>query len=352
MVLYFTFSIAGMKYFEYQQPFKLETGGQLLQLTIAYQTYGTLNSAKNNVVWVCHALTANALAEEWWPGFIGKDSAINSDEYFIVCANILGSCYGTTGPLSQNPDEGAPYYHGFPFITIRDMVRAHQLLFNHLQLQKIHLLIGGSMGGYQALEWCCMEPQIIEHLFLIATSARESAWGIAIHTAQRLAIEADCSWKEKRESAGEKGLKTARAIGMVTYRSFASYAATQTEPDMNVVDDFKASSYINYQGQKLVNRFNAFSYWTLTKAMDSHNIARGREETVDKVLQKLPQKTLIIGISSDILCPASELEKMAEHMPNATYKEIDSLYGHDGFLIETKKISEVVLQWLKGKNDV
>lgn len=352
MVLYFTFSIAGMKYFEYRQPFKLECGGQLSQLTIAYQTYGTLNSAKDNVVWVCHALTANALAEEWWPGFIGAGSAINSDEYFIVCANILGSCYGTTGPLSQQPDGNEPYYHNFPFITIRDMVAAHQLLFSHLQLEKIHLLIGGSMGGYQALEWCYTEPGNIENLFLIATSARESAWGIAIHTAQRLAIEADATWKENSETAGAKGLKTARAIGMVTYRSFASYATTQTEKDMNVVDDFKASSYIHYQGQKLVNRFNAFSYWTLTKAMDSHNLARGRAESVDAVLQKLTQKALLIGISSDILCPASEMKTIAENMPNATYVEIDSLYGHDGFLIETKAISEVVLQWLKGKTDV
>lgn len=352
MLLYFTFSITGMKYFEYQHPFKLENGDQLPELTIAYQTYGTLNSAKNNVVWVCHALTANALVEEWWPRFIGKNSAINSEEYFIVCANILGSCYGTTGPLSHQPEGNEPYYHNFPFITIRDMVRAHQLLFNHLQLEKIHLLIGGSMGGYQALEWCCMEPGKIENLFLIATSARESAWGIAIHTAQRLAIEADATWKEKKDTAGEKGLKTARAIGMVTYRSFASYAATQTEVDMNVVDNFKASSYIQYQGQKLVNRFNAFSYWTLTKAMDSHNIARGRAESVNEVLQKLQQKTLLIGISSDILCPASEMKKIAEQMPNATFVEIDSLYGHDGFLIETKAISDNVLQWLKGKTDV
>ena len=338
-----------MKYFEYKQPFALENGGQLPQLTIAYQTYGTLNSNKSNVVWVCHALTANALAEEWWPGFIGKDGAINSEEYFIICANILGSCYGSTGPLSTNPENGNLYYHQFPFITIRDMVRAHQLLCRHLQIEKIHLLVGGSMGGYQALEWCCMKPRKIEHLFLIATSARESAWGIAIHTAQRLAIEADCTWNETNETAGQKGLKTARAIGMITYRSFDSYAATQTETDMGIVDNFKASSYIQYQGQKLVNRFNAFSYWTLTKAMDSHNIARGREETIDNVLQQLTQKTLLIGISSDILCPASEMKKISEQIPIATFVEIDSLYGHDGFLIETKQISTAVLSWLKGK---
>jgi homoserine O-acetyltransferase/O-succinyltransferase len=337
-----------MKYFEHNKPFALENGQQLSQLTIAYQTYGRLNATKSNVVWVCHALTANALAEEWWPGFIGKDWAINTNDYFIVCANILGSCYGTSGPLSHNPDTNTPYFQDFPFITIRDMVKAHQLLCQHLEIEKIHLLIGGSMGGYQALEWCCMQPALIENLFLIATAARESAWGIAIHTAQRLAIEADCSWKENNVHAGEKGLKTARAIGMVTYRSFATYATTQTDADMNKTDDFRASSYIHHQGQKLVNRFNAFSYYNLTKAMDSHNIARGRSESVEKALQQVQQKTLLIGISSDILCPSTEMQNMATHMPNATYIEIDSLYGHDGFLIETEKIAESVVKWLKG----
>ncbi len=341
-----------MKYFEHTKPFTLECGGALNRLTIAYQTYGKLNAAKSNVVWVCHALTANALAEEWWPGLIGANCAINPDEYFIVCANIIGSCYGTTGPLSTNTETGKPYYHDFPFITIRDMVQAHQLLCRHLQIENIYLLIGGSMGGYQALEWCCMEPKRIKNLFLIATSTRESAWGIAIHTAQRLAIESDSSWSEDKETAGQKGLKTARAIGMVTYRSFETYATTQTESDHDIVDSFRASSYIHYQGQKLVNRFNAFSYWTLTKAMDSHNIARNRAETVEIVLQQLPQKTLIIGISSDILCPATEMKKMAECMPAATYVEIYSLYGHDGFLIETKKIESAILPWLKGNQDV
>lgn len=338
-----------MNYFHYQQPFTLESGALLPELTIAYQTYGKLNADGSNVVWVCHALTANAAVAEWWHGFIGEGSIINPDEHYIVCANILGSCYGTTGPLSNNQQTGAPYFHQFPFITIRDMVRAHQLLAAQLHIQKIHLLIGGSMGGYQALEWCCMQPQFIQNLFLIATSARESAWGIAIHTAQRMALEADCTWADRNENAAQNGLKTARAIGMVTYRSFATYAHAQTEPDANKTDGFKAESYIRYQGQKLANRFNAFSYWTLTKAMDSHNIARNRSTHVEAVLQQLKQKTLIIGISSDILCPAAELQAVAAQMPNATYHEIDSLYGHDGFLIETKKISEAVSNWLKGK---
>ena len=335
-----------MQYFHYDQPFTLEGGASFPNLTIAYQTYGTMNESGSNVVWVCHALTANALVTEWWPRFIGNGDAIDTDKYFVVCANIIGSCYGTTGPLSINKETGKPFYHDFPFVTIRDIVKAHQLLCNWLNIQKIHLLIGGSMGGYQAIEWCCMEPEKINKLFLIATAARESAWGIAIHTTQRLAIESDASWNEESETAGCKGLATARAIGMLTYRSFATYAATQTDDDANKVDQFKADSYIRYQGQKLVKRFNAFTYYTLTKAMDSHNIARNRKGSVADILKGVHQPTLVMGIKSDLLCPAEELRKIAEHMPHATYQEIESLYGHDGFLIEAQQISTHVQHWL------
>lgn len=335
-----------MNYFHYRQPFTLENGEQLPDITIAYQTYGTLNSQKSNVVWICHALTANAAAEDWWPGFVGHDGALNPQKYFIVCANILGSCYGSTGPLSTNGETGQPYLHQFPFITIRDMVQAHQLLCKHLAIEKIHLLVGGSMGGYQALEWCCMEPQKIERLFLIATAPCESAWGIAIHTTQRMAIESDATWQQAIDTAGQHGLKTARAIGMLTYRSFATYANTQAEENMERLKDFKADSYIRYQGQKLVNRFNAFSYYKLTQAMDSHNIARHRGKVVESVLQQLQQKALIIGISSDLLCPSAEMKKMADAMPQAHFEEIHSLYGHDGFLIEAKQISSSLQNWL------
>lgn len=335
-----------MKYFHYQQPFTLESGGQLPELTIAYQTYGTLNADGSNVVWVCHALTANAAVTEWWPGFVGDNCAIDPAKYFIVCANIVGSCYGTTGPLSENKETGKPYFHQFPFITIRDMVKAHQLLCSYLSINRIYLLVGGSMGGYQALEWCCMEPQKINRLFLIATAARESAWGIAIHTSQRMAIESDGTWLQNLETAGQTGLKTARAIGMLTYRSFETYAVHQSESDMNKTNDFKADSYIRYQGQKLQKRFNAFSYYLLTKAMDSHNVARGRAHSIEEVLKSVQQKTLIIGISSDLLCPSEELKKIADAMPNATFYEIQSLYGHDGFLIEYGQISKHILDWL------
>lgn len=335
-----------MEYFHYQHPFVLESGEFLPEITIAYHSYGKLNAARNNVIWICHALTANSDVVEWWPGMIGRGLLFNPEKHFIICANILGSCYGSTGPLSINPLSGEAYYHSFPFITIRDMVEAHILLRHHLKIAKIELLIGGSIGGYQALEWAVMEKEAIENMLLLTTSAAESAWGIAVHTAQRLAIEADNTWKEPNSSAGIKGMKAARAIGMLTYRSYEVLVEKQTDPDVNKTDNFKASSYINHQGDKLVKRFNAYTYWMLTKAMDSHNIARSRAADLQTVLQTIHHKTLIMGVSTDILCPVQEQMFIAQNMPNTTYIEISSAYGHDGFLVETETISKHVRGWL------
>lgn len=338
-----------MEYFQHHEPFTLENGQSLPELTIAYHSYGQLNANKDNVVWICHALTANSDVAEWWPGMIGKGLLFDPEKDFIVCANILGSCYGSTGPLSINPESGTPYFNSFPIITIRDMVKAHMLLRQHLGIAKIHLLIGGSIGGYQALEWTIMEKDAIENMLLLTTSAAESAWGIAVHTTQRLAIEADTTWKEPRPDAGIKGMKAARAIGMLTYRNYEVLVEKQTDPDINKTDNFKASSYINHQGDKLVKRFNAYTYWMLTKAMDSHNIARGRADKLQAVLKTIPHKTLIMGVSTDILCPVQEQKFIAENMPHADYVEITSAYGHDGFLVETEKITKHVRSWLARK---
>ena len=335
-----------MNYFTYEHSFDLECGQSLPGITIAYHTYGSLNPDKTNVVWVCHALTANSDVARWWPGVVGPQGLISPDKYFIVCANILGSCYGTTGPLSEDPATGQPYYSQFPMITIRDMVKAHILLRRHLGIEKIHLLMGGSMGGYQALEWCFMEKETIGRLFLIATSPSESAWGMAVHTAQRLAIEADASWSDPSPEAGRKGLKAARAIGILTYRNYGIMVEKQTDPDTEKLDHFKASSYINYQGDKLAERFSAYCYWLLTKAMDSHQLARGRGRGLEEILRSIRQKTLIIGIGSDILCPVEEQRHIARYMPDAELAEIDSAYGHDGFMVEAEKITRRLGAWL------
>jgi homoserine O-acetyltransferase len=202
------------------------------------------------------------------------------------------------------------------------------------------------MGGYQALEWSVMEKEVIKNLFLVGTSPTESAWGIAVHTAQRLAIEADPTWKERNRNAGANGLKAARAIGVLSYRNYSILVEKQSDHDSEKLDSYKASSYINYQGDKLVTRFNAYSYWLLTKSMDSHHLGRGRGGNAKKVLQGFPQRTLIIGITSDILCPLREQELLAENIPNSTLLTIDSPYGHDGFITEAEKISKALREWL------
>jgi len=336
-----------MELFHYPHRFELESGQSLPEITVAYHTYGVLNADKSNVVWICHHLTANSAVTEWWPGVTGEGFVLDPARYFIVCANILGSCYGSTGPHSKNPLTGQPYYSLFPQVTIRDMVQAHILLRKHLQLPAIQLLVGGSMGGYQAIEWAISETEVVKKLFLLATSATESAWGIATHTAQRLAIEADSTWLEPNATAGSKGLKAARAIGMLTYRNYGIMVKNQTDENPEKLDDYKASSYINYQGDKLVKRFSAYCYWLLTRAMDSHHIARSRGGNVDEVLKKLPQPTLIIGVSSDILCPLEEQRHLARQMPCATLIEIDSSYGHDGFMVESEKIARFLSAWME-----
>jgi homoserine O-acetyltransferase/O-succinyltransferase len=337
-----------MTVFKHTDSFILESGFTFPEIEIAYTTYGTLNANKSNVVWICHALTANSNAADWWDGVVGSNNVIDPEKYFIVCANILGSCYGSTGPLSTDTLTQQPYYNNFPLITIRDMANAHMLLRKHLNIDKIFLLMGGSMGGYQAMEWCVMEPGVIDNMLLLATSASESAWGIATHTAQRLSIEADGTWNTASAAAGAKGLKAARAIGMLTYRNYGIMVQQQTDADTEKTDNFKASSYINYQGDKLVQRFNAYSYWQLTKSMDSHNLARGRGGNLQTVLKKIKQRTLIIGISSDILCPLIEQRFLATHIPNTTMITIDSDYGHDGFMVESKIISQHLAEWLGG----
>ena len=247
--------------------------------------------------------------------------------------------------------QAKPYYSSFPLITIRDMVKAHILLREHLGIEKIFLVMGGSMGGYQAMEWSIIEKEKIENLFLTATSATESAWGIAIHTAQRLAIEADATWKNESADAGKKGLRAARAVGILSYRNYGILVKKQTEEDIQKIDDYKASAYVNHQGNKLANRFNAYCYWLLTKAMDSHHIARSRSSTVENILKSIAQKTLIIGINSDILCPMEELHFLAKNIPRSTMVEIDSAYGHDGFLVEVEKISKVLGEWMERLNE-
>ncbi|HVW95022.1 MAG TPA: homoserine O-acetyltransferase [Mucilaginibacter sp.] len=332
--------------YKYDHPFKLESGIQLSEIEIGYHTYGKLNRNADNVVWVCHALTANADVSDWWKGFFGTDCYFDPKEHFIVCANILGSPYGTTNPLHTDPVTGKPYYLSFPQFTVRDIVKAHQLLAKHLGIDNIHILIGGSLGGQQALEWSIAEPERIKNLILIATNAKHSPWGIAFNESQRMAIAADPTFQNNVPDGGSNGLKAARSIALLSYRNYKTYGVTQQEEQDNLTDNFKASSYQNYQGQKLVNRFNAYSYWFLSKAMDSHNVGRGRHG-VEKALSGVTARTLVIGIRSDVLFPIEEQEYLFRHIPKAAFAELESFYGHDGFLIETEILTNIVTSFFK-----
>lgn len=329
-----------MKTLKYSQPFKTELGATLPGIEIAYDTWGELNAGADNVIWVCHALTANSDVEAWWPGMVGKGLLFDTDKYFIVCANVLGSCYGSTGPASVNPETGRPWLREFPDITVRDLVNAHEILRKHLYINRIHSIIGASIGGFQSLEYSIMHPELIDRLVFIASSAKQSPWAIGFSQSQRLAMEADPSFNGDPDG-GKKGLKAARAIALLSYRNSAAYNKTQAEDDDSKTRGFKASSYQDYQGDKLVNRFNPYSYHCLVNLSDTHNTGRGRGG-VAKALREVQARTLSIGITSDILFPVEEQKFVADHIPGAEYVEIDSFYGHDGFLIESEKITSIV----------
>ncbi len=329
-----------LKTFQYNENFILESGEMLAGFQLAYTTRGTLNENRDNVIWIVHALSANADPFEWWPGLVGKNDHFNPDQHFIVCANMLASHYGSTNPLSLNPNTHQPYYHDFPLITNRDVVKAFDKLRLHLGLSKIHTIIGGSMGGQQSLEWCIEKPSVFERLIVLAANAKHSPWGIAFNESQRLAIEADKTWSERKEDAGQDGLKAARSIALLSYRNYDTYLRTQSEEDEKL-DQFKASSYQQYQGKKLVDRFNSFSYWYISKMMDAHDVGRGKGG-IEKALSLIKARTKIIGISSDVLFPVKEQKQLQKLIPNAQLSIIHSDMGHDGFLTEVEKISQII----------
>ncbi|MEO5999988.1 MAG: homoserine O-acetyltransferase [Chitinophagaceae bacterium] len=347
--------------FVINEPFKLESGIELPRCHLAYTTYGKLNEKGDNVVWLFHALTANSNAEEWWPGLVGDGKLFDPASYFIVCVNMPGSCYGSIGPLDKMPagwERGdaadSSWYHSFPFFTPRDMIRSYMPLRKQLGINKIKVGIGGSMGGQQLLEWAIEEPMLFEYIFPIATNAFHSPWAIAFNATQRLCIEADVSWPNDDPEAGMGGMKVARAVALISYRNYDTYQLGQSETSNEILDHFKSESYQRYQGEKLAKRFNAFSYYKLSQGMDAHNVGRGRG-TVENALQHIKAKTLSIGIQTDILFPAREQQFIAEHIPQASFKLITSLFGHDGFLLEYEQIEKLIVSFIREgdiKNEV
>lgn len=331
--------------YKHSAPFHLECGEWLPEFELSYTTYGELNEDKSNVVWVCHAFTGNANPSDWWSGLIGEKRLFNPQEYFIICVNVLGSHYGSTNALSVNPITGNPYFHTFPFISIRDIVNTFEILRKHLEIDSIAYLLGGSLGGQQASEWAVTCPEVVANLILFSTNAVHSPWGIAFNETQRMAIENDPSWENNDADAGRSGMKVARAIALLSYRNYYTYNRTQSR-DEGQIDFFRASTYQTYQGKKLIRRFNAYSYWTLTKMFDSHDVSRDRG-SLEEALGKIEAKTLVVGITTDILFPAEEQRILAKFIPGATYREIESSYGHDGFLIEFETMTTVIKDWMR-----
>ena len=322
------------------EPFPLEVGGELPALRIAYHTYGTLNAAKDNVAWVCHALTANSDVADWWPHTVEPGRFLDPSRHFIVCANILGSHYGTTGPLQVNPATGSPWYGTFPPFTIRDMVAAHRLLARALGIGRIATLVGSSVGGFQAVEWAVEEPERIARLVLIATAAKASPWTIAIDETQRMAIEADSTFGEPYATAGMKGLAAARAIGLLSYRGPEGYDLSQQDES----DDFsshRACTYQQYQGEKLCRRYNAYSYYKILNAFDTHDVGYQRGG-VAAALQRITAECLVVGISTDIIFTVPEMQALHRMLPRSTYHQIDSPFGHDGFLVEHEQLNRIL----------
>ena len=319
------------------RPFEFEEGGVLENVKIVYHTSKPSYNGCDKVVVICHALTANSDPEEWWDTLVGPGKFFDTEKYFIFCVNMLGSPYGSSGPAEM------PEPFDFPLVTVRDMVKASIEVRKHLGISKIDLLIGSSIGGFQAVEWAVMEPDIFKHVVFMATGARVSPWISAGMEAQRMALEADASFRECKQGleGGKQGLRCARAQALLTYRSYEGYQLTQYEKDENTLFAGRAASYEQYQGKKLADRFDAYSYYYLTKAVDSHNVGRGRGG-VAKALSRISADTTAVFIDSDGLFPPWHMHEWAKNIPGVRILTIASDFGHDGFLLETEQITNII----------
>ncbi len=348
------------KKFFIDEPFNFQSGKSIPSVSVAYETYGTLNESGPNAILICHALTGDSHAssynnpegrEGWWDGLIGQSKAFDPEKYFIVCSNFLGGCYGTSGPASINPSTNKTYRNNFPQMTVRDMVNVQYKLIQHLGIKKIKTIAGGSLGGMQALEWALMFPDFVDSIIPMATSAQHSAWAIGLNEIQRKAIIDDPAYNYGNYSSQPiKGLSTARMLAMMSYRSDLNFAQkfgrNAKEESMNSDKPyFEVESYLNYQGQKLVKRFDANSYIYISRAMDLHDVSKDRG-SLKEVLGKIKSKTLCVGIDTDLLYPVHEQKNIAALIPNSEYFEIKSPYGHDAFLIEFDQLNDVVIKFL------
>ncbi|MFA6358088.1 MAG: homoserine O-acetyltransferase [Candidatus Omnitrophota bacterium] len=346
---------------------KLENGEKFGPVTLAYETYGVLNPEKTNAILIVHALTGDAHAAGvhegkdnfgWWDNFIGPGKAFDTDKYFIICSNVFGGCKGSTGPSSINPKTGKAYALDFPLISINDIVNAQKHLIDHLGIEKLLSVVGGSMGGHQVLSWLANYSKRLRSAIPIATTIKHSPQQIAFNEVGRQSIMADANWKSGNYyegSAPSKGLAVARMIGHITYMSDKSMAEKfgrtkkrMSEP-FKFTADFEVEGYLRYRGDNFVKRFDANSYLYITKAMDNFDASFGKP--LQEILRGIKTKVLIISFKSDWLYPAYQSKEIVKACKLAgvetTYCEIDSTYGHDAFLLEVQEESHLIRHFLK-----
>jgi len=345
--------------------FKMEGGQVLPKVATRYRTWGTLNSAGSNALVICHALTGNANLESWWGAFLGQGKPFDTSKYWVFCANVLGGCYGTTGPIDIDPTTGRRIGSAFPKVTIRDMVNVQIEVLKKLGVREIVASIGGSMGGMVALEFALCSQYVpsptVRSVITLSSSGRHQPWQIGISECQRQAIYADPLWENgmyHQDNPPVSGLGVARMQAMLTYRTHPAYwtkfgrevnepeqagPSRETSPTPST---FEVEEYLRAQGRKFHERgFDAGSYVRLTEAMDSHDIGRNRGDYYD-VLRSIKIPVLITTTSSDVLYPSSEQLELGQYIPNAQHHTIESPEGHDGFLLEGKKIGMLVRGFL------
>lgn len=336
------------RYWTCEQPLALEMGEVLPSFTLAYRTWGNLSEAADNALIVCHALTGSADADEWWGELFGQDRTLDPSRDFIVCSNVLGGCYGSTGPASPDPN-GVLYGRRFPALTIRDQVAAQIRLADALGIRSIELVVGGSMGGLQVLEWALLDPARVRSIAVIAASASHSAWCISWSETQRLALRADplfLGGDYSPDAPPTAGLGTARAIAMTTYRSPAALGQRYGRDDGATVfgdrahapDDFAVRAWLRHHAESFCERFDANCYLSLIDAMDRHDIGHGRGG-IEAALRRINQPVMVVAVSSDALYVPAEQIAICQHLSNVDFVEIASDHGHDGFLIDAALLS-------------
>lgn len=341
------------------RPLALTLGGVLTEVDVAYETYGTLAPEKDNVILVCHALTGDSHCaahndqdeEGWWDLLVGPGRPLDTDRFFIVCANVLGGCQGTTGPASPNPATGRPYGMEFPEVTVRDMVHVQKLLLEELGINHLALVIGGSMGGAQALEWAVTYPGFADAVAALAAPGYASAQAIAYNRVGRQAVMLDPDWQGGDYYGGPgpvRGLSIARGIGMITYQSEPSMANKFGRRTR--AGQFEVENYLDYQGQCLVQRFDANTYLYLLRALDLYDLGIG-QASYRAALARIEAKVLVAGVTSDILYPAYQQTELVHTLKQlgvrAEYAEVNSPHGHDGFLIDFDLLKPILTEFIE-----